>query len=70
MNDQKKWIWRLCCVAAVGLTALALSPAVIPAGRYQPELFGLPYTLWMGIGISILLVGVTLTGILFHPGRD
>lgn len=70
MNDTRKWIWRLLCASAIGLTALALSPAVIPNGQYQPELAGLPYTLWMGILVSVLLVVVTYLGILFHPGKD
>ena len=70
MDRTRKWIWRLLCTLAIGLTLLALSPVVIPEGRYQPELAGIPYTLWMGFLVSVLLVIVTYAGILFHPGKD
>jgi len=70
MNDTRKWIWRALCAIAILLTLLALSPLVMPKGQHRPELAGLPYTLWMGILVSVLLVAITYLGTLFHPGRD
>lgn len=70
MRTTRKLIWRILCVLAIGLTLLALSPVVIPEGRYQPELAGIPYPLWMGFLVSVLLVIVTYLGTLFHPGKD
>jgi hypothetical protein len=49
---------------------LSLSPLVIPKNTWQPSLAGLPYTLWMGILASIVLVLCTFAGSLVHPDRD
>lgn len=51
--------WYILCGLAIGLCLLTLTPVVIPPGVFNPELFGLPYTLWMGIAITILLVVMT-----------
>lgn len=65
---NKKRIWQITCALVVLFTALAFSPLVIPKGKYQPELLGLPYTLWMGIAVTIILVGLTYIGTKVHPG--
>lgn len=67
----KRTIWLFCCIGAILLTVLAFSPFVIPANQYEPKLAGMPYTLWMGILITVLLVLLTFIGTLVHPGsRD
>ncbi len=64
----KKLAWRICCTAAILLTALAFTPLVIPAGRSTPMLAGIPFTLWSGILISIALVVITFLATRVHPG--
>lgn len=51
-------------------TILTFTPLVIPTGIYQPKLIGMPYTLWMGILMSIIMVLLVLFGTLVHPGRN
>lgn len=62
--------WRILIACAVLLTILTFTPLVIPSGVYQPELFGMPYTLWMTILITILYVVLTFIGTKVHPGKD
>jgi hypothetical protein len=42
------------------LVGTAFSPLVIPNNETGPWLFGMPRTLWMGIGISLALLVVVL----------
>ena len=70
MPQPKTMYWKICVVVAIFLTAITFTPLVIPAGEYQPELFGMPYTLWVSILITILLVLLTFIGTLVHPGRN
>jgi hypothetical protein len=62
--------WRLCRAAAITLAVLSFSPLVIPPGRHEPMLWGMPYTLWMGILMSMALVGLAWLGARVHPGRE
>lgn len=66
--QNKKLFWRLTCILVVLFTVIAFSPLVIPPGKFEPKLFGMPYTLWMGIGVSLILVVLTFVGTKFHPG--
>lgn len=70
MHNGTLLYWRLCCLGAAALSALAYTPLVIPAGRYEPMLAGVPLTLWAGIGIAFALVGLTYLGALVHPDED
>lgn len=71
MNTSKKMTaWRILLVCALLLTVITFTPLVIPYGVYQPELFGMPYTLWMTILITILYVVLTFIGTKVHPGKD
>lgn len=67
---NRKTLWQLCCASAILLTILAFSPLVIPPGKYHPMLAGMPYTLWTGILVTVLLVVVTFLGTLVHPGQE
>ena len=49
----------LICGAVLVLVIITFTPLVIPYGIYKPELLGLPYSLWIGILISIVLVVLT-----------
>ena len=60
MKDNLKW---KILVAAVALLALlTFTPLITPAGKYQPMLWGMPFTLWVGILQALLLVGLTWLG--------
>jgi len=52
------------------MVILIFTPLVIPVGKSDPFLLGMPYTLWMGILVSLILLGLTIIGSLVHPGRD
>jgi drug/metabolite transporter (DMT)-like permease len=47
---------------------ISFSPLTIPHGKYQPELAGLPYSLWMGIITTVVLVALTYIATRVHPG--
>lgn len=64
--DRKKRIWRLTLFAMFILSVLIFTPVVIPKNRFTPELFGLPYTLWMGLVVYIAFVLLILIGISVH----
>lgn len=69
-HSNKMTAWRILIACAVLLTVLTFTPLVIPHGVYQPELFGMPYTLWMTILVTILYVVLTFIGTKVHPGKD
>jgi len=62
--------WRICIFIVILLTALGLSPVVIPMGIFKPGFLGMPYTLWMGILVCISLVLMTFIGSRVHPGNN
>jgi len=74
MNEMKynvkKKLWIICVISVVLITAIGLSPLVIPANVFEPKLFGVPYTLWMGFILTSLLVLLTFLGSRVHPGED
>jgi hypothetical protein len=41
---------------------ITFTPLVMPAGKIFPKLFLMPYTLWVSIFITIVLVGLTYIG--------
>ena len=62
--------WKICVAVAIFLSAITFTPLVIPVGKYQPELFGIPYTFWISFLNTVLLVLVTFIGTRVHPGRN
>lgn len=60
--------WRLCCVLAVTLMVLGFTPVFVPPGQAGPFWFGMPYTLWAGIGLCLAMVVLTFIATLVHPG--
>jgi hypothetical protein len=70
-KSQRKIInWRICIFVVILLTALGLSPVVIPMGIFKPSFLGMPYTLWMGSLVCICLVLMTYIGSRVHPGNN
>ena len=70
-KSQRKIInWRICIFIVILLTALGLSPLVIPTGIFKPSFLGMPYTLWMGSLVCICLVLMTYIGSRVHPGNN
>lgn len=67
---QNEKLWTFCKIAVGLLIMLTFSPLVTPAGVHEPALMGMPYTLWMGIIVAFLLVGITWIGTRVHPGRE
>ena len=53
---------------ALGVVAVSFTPLVIPEHTYHPKLFGLPYSLWMGILVTVVLVVLTWVATRIHPG--
>lgn len=69
-TNKTNTIWKVCCAIVIITGALTLSPIVIPTNAFEPKLMGMPYTLWMGILISLFLWVVTYIAILNHPGKN
>ena len=59
---KNKRIWQICVAAVILIIIITFSPLVTGNGKINPFLFGLPYTLWMGILLTIVLVILTLIG--------
>jgi len=67
---NKSQLWNLCRIAVAVVTVIIFTPLVIPAGQADPFLFGMPYTMWMGLVVSFVLLALTVLGSFVHPGRD
>ena len=46
---------------------ISFTPIVIPKGIHEPKLLSLPYSLWMGILMTVLLVALTWVSTRVHP---
>ncbi|MEM6628083.1 MAG: hypothetical protein AAF694_00345 [Bacteroidota bacterium] len=69
MHQKKPFLWRLCCAGAILTSILSFSPLVLPPGVFTPKLGPVPYSLWMGILLTIFLVLLTYLGARVHPGH-
>ena len=67
---NRKLIWKFCQLGVVILSILTFTPLVIPKNIHTPELFGFPYTLWMGMLFSLCFTILILIGINVHPGAN
>lgn len=54
-------------MAALLLCAASVSPWGAPTGTFQPEIYGIPYTLWMGFVITVALVALTYVATRVYP---
>jgi len=59
---KRKLYWRITAAIAVILIFITFTPLVIAPGKIEPKLFSMPYTLWMSIFITMILVVLTYIG--------
>tara|TARA_B100001175_G_C19466490_1_gene619382 strand:- start:333 stop:557 length:225 start_codon:yes stop_codon:yes gene_type:complete len=57
-----KNVWKTIVFAVFGCAAIQFSPWVLEENKVDPYLLGMPFTLWFGILISLLLVLLTALG--------
>lgn len=65
--ERRRLYWRLCYSAVFLLSVLTFTPIVTPAHTYRPTLGGLPYTLWMGLVVTVALVLLTYFATRLYP---
>lgn len=53
---KRKRLLIILDLVALGLVVATFSPLIIPAHESNPNLFGLPYTLWASFLISVIFV--------------
>ncbi len=71
MKISRSLYWKLCVTTALILVIITFTPLVTPHDIYEPKLFGLPYTLWVGILITIGLVVLTFVAARIHqPNKE
>ncbi|NKB39054.1 MAG: hypothetical protein GKR93_18130 [Gammaproteobacteria bacterium] len=68
-NKAKLLLWRFCCFAIVVLSVLTFTPLIIPAGTFEPSLFGVPFTLWAGMLIALAMIILTIIASIVHPDK-
>ncbi|WP_116105298.1 hypothetical protein [Lewinella sp. IMCC34191] len=69
MAETKKHTgWTICCALAIIIMLTAFTPLFLPAGESEPRLAGMPYTLWSGIGLCMVMVVLTAVATIVHPG--
>ena len=65
-STKEKRYWKITVAAAVILTIITFTPIVIAPGKIKPALFSMPYTLWVSILLTIILVVLTYIGGMIH----
>ncbi len=58
---MKRVFYWVIVVSFLVLVVITFSPLVIPYGVYKPMLFGFPYTLWVGMLISLIFIVITVS---------
>lgn len=61
---------RVINALAVILAIAVFTPLLIPKGVYLPMLFGLPYTLWMGILVTIVFIILTWCSAVLYKAME
>ena len=65
--SYKLILWRFCVIMVFLFAIITLSPLVTKTGKTEPFFLGMPYTLWLGILLTIILVVLTFIGSLVIP---
>ena len=63
---NKKRIWTIIRIVIIVISILVFTPLVIPKGVYAPELYGMPYTLWVGMAVYFSFLILILIGVSVH----
>lgn len=58
---------RIITILAVTMVIATFTPLVIPYNQIYPKLFGLPFTMWTGFGVSVLFIVLTYLASLDSP---
>lgn len=66
---NRNTVWKICGATVAILVVLTFTPLVTPPHQADPFFLGMPYTLWVGIILSLVLLFLTVLGSLVHPGR-
>ena len=64
--NKNNIIWLIVKAMIIIVTILVFTPLVTPNGEFNPELFGIPYTLWTGMLVYIILVALNIIGVTVH----
>jgi hypothetical protein len=67
---MKNKIWLVIRIIFVFISLFSFSSFVIPQNVYTPTLGGIPYTLWVGILISISLLILIVIASKFLPSDE
>ena len=59
---NSKYIWRIIVIAVFLCAAIQFSPLVMNKNKIAPYFLGMPFTLWFGILISLLIIILTAIG--------
>jgi len=66
-----KYVWRVIVVAVFLCAAIQFSPWVLEQNKIDPYFLGMPFTLWFGILISLIVVLLTaLGGVVFSRLKE
>ncbi len=63
LTEKKRVLyWRITALIAVILIVLMFTLIILLPEKVKPQLFSMPFTLWLGILITIVLVILTYIG--------
>lgn len=51
--------WKITVMLALMVVIVAFTPLVLAPGKINPKIFSMPFTLWVSIALTIVLVLLT-----------
>ncbi len=66
----KSIIWKICCISVLIIAVLTFTPLITPDHKIEPKFLGMPYTLWVSILTTFILLIIIIIGSLVHPGAN
>ena len=66
----KSIIWKFCGATVLAIAILTFTPLVTPEHQFEPRLLSIPYTLWVGLLFTFILLFIIIIGSFVHPGRE
>lgn len=70
MRKRNTLYWKICIAIVLAIVVMGYTPLMIPGGKYQPMILGVPFSLAIGFLATVLLVVLTYIGSRVHPGAD